>query len=363
VIVAVGMTALPDASGASANRHGVRMALRASSGRTLWSARFGGADESADLVGAGRGLVFGLGCASSERPRGPILVAFDQVNGKQRWRRTFRAPAHQGGALLGGPDTAAAGVVIFTTPGTVRALRFDSGAVRWRAEVVRALAAGPTFVYTVQRDPRSSNDDLVALDRSTGRSRWHVPLPGPVLLGAASEDTLVLVGQPRASTFVLDARTGAVRFAVTMGNSPSAELTSGVLVYDAPDPSRPLAVAVDALTGVQRWSGSYAVLGGMHGPEGVLYAYDDVAVVDGGPEVVKLRVSDGTVLWQQPHHEGGLFADGATDTTLMLANSSSLTALDASTGAQRWRRSTPDLHSAAVSRERVFATTGCPDPG
>jgi outer membrane protein assembly factor BamB len=346
----------PASSGSASESHGYRVALDASSGRRLWRARFGGPEYTSCLAFANSGVVFGTASGTPASPiRAQAVDAFNERDGRLRWRQTLTANRSQPLKLVGGPDPTADQLVIAAWRGSAVALQVSDGRERWHARATQTVAAGPNYVYVVAQTSRAGQE-LQALERRTGRVRWRAKLPGPVTFGLLTASTLALVGPANAPVVVMDALTGEHRFSVTVGRGEGAVLTDSALIYDDPA-AEGVAVAVDAHTGTQLWKGRYAANRSAPVLGDVVYLYD----LGGASRLSRLQSTTGSVDWTMSYGQGGLLGAAPTRTTLLIGNSaSSLVAVDAASGSVRWATNLPGFtSSAALDGDRVFASSGC----
>jgi outer membrane protein assembly factor BamB len=207
-----------------------------------------------------------------------------------------------------------------------------------------------------------SKDGVIhALDLPTGTERWSAALHATA--GSASPlivDGLVIVGDQAGTVHAFDPGTGAQRWERQLdGAIDGAAAAVGHRVLTATEAGR--AYAIDARSGTVAWT---TVL-----PAGVtrsVTASADSVFVGAGGALAGLRLSDGTMLWQSTvaktgscgtptvaaglvYDAAGLDGDGSAPVSVV--------AVDATTGAPRWRYTSPTgrtTYTPAVSDGRAY---------
>ena len=150
-------------------------AVDGATGKVLWTVR--GVERDLGILGAGAPAA-GEGLAVFAFDSGEIFAA-DAASGTPRWRG-FVAGQRTGPAMAAYPDIsgdpviANGTVVAASQAGRMTVFGTGDGAVRWAAGTGAmsppAVAGNSIFVV-------SDRNELVRLDRASGRTVWSVPLP------------------------------------------------------------------------------------------------------------------------------------------------------------------------------------------
>lgn len=262
-----------------------------------------------------------------------------------------------------------AGAVVLAGGGEVRALEPD-GATRWRVDVPGAGLHPPALGRTTVLVGARAR--IVALDRTTGATRWEAPAPEaaaphPVALAGG----LALVGTETGALMALDAHTGETRWSVLYpGSIRSAPVVSlphdtrseGVVAATWHGGAEPRLRALDLVTGAVRW-------------DAPLLAFASAPVTSGGlvvvgegdghyaARVVARRVRDGVEAWSAPvpaSFESGIIPAAAGGEVAVVDHFGTVTVLDATTGAVRTRTELeePVLHTTVLlTGEDLVLTT------
>jgi outer membrane protein assembly factor BamB len=261
--------------------------------------------------------------------------------------------------------SAAAPSVVPTSPasGDVTTYRGDAGrtgamqgpgptgspGVAWQFQAGAPVGSSPAVVG--DRAYLLSNDGVVhALNLATGTATWEVSLGATT--GSASPLVvagLVVVGDSSGAVHALDAASGAKRWSTqTDGAIDGAAAGVGDLVLTATEAGT--AYALDARTGAVAWKTTL--------PAGVtrsVTASAGTVFVGAKGMLVALRLSDGSILWQAPVATTGdcgtpTVADGLVFDSTGLDGTDpaakGVVALDAATGAVRWRYASPTQRQA-----------------
>jgi outer membrane protein assembly factor BamB len=268
------------------------------------------------------GLVYFGGAQDGDYPSS--VYALDARTGAMRWRvwtggREFTAPAIANGV-----------VYIGSQDGSISALDASTGAVRWRVATsgrgVSSPAVANGAVYV------GINGSLVALDASTGALRWQFPpktSPSPTT--GASLGTVRPQVQP----------SGFPYFAFS-----TPVVANGVVYADSEGDQS--VYALDATTGALRWQflpppsdngfpeapaverGVVYVVSGHNEPLGS--AHGSIYALDATTGALRWRVHDSTHAYSAPAVADGVIYVSSTE--------GYVSALDAITGAVRWRFAT-----------------------
>ncbi|HEY0037275.1 MAG TPA: PQQ-binding-like beta-propeller repeat protein [Longimicrobium sp.] len=257
------------------------------------------------------------------------------------------------------------------------------GTVRWRASTGQATASTAGFNTVVAGDVVVVPDiALYGFDRQTGALRWRFAPEGgsPGAANLASDGETVYAGSLEGRVYAVDARTGAARWTVELGRGEGvaafdptiADGTVYVGIKRLTIPNTGALVALDAATGAVRWSREFTSddprLGtGCFGGAVVYGGLVIVSIQDG--TVAALDRGTGAVRWRASRLSNlPLGAGGSPDSDMrplvlageaVVAGSTTgvVTALDAATGAERWRAFAnrgSAVYPLAVDGERVY---------
>ncbi len=247
-----------------------------------------------------------------------ILCAFDVTTGQRRWCFKPDAGDWVWPALVDGSQR----TVYAMVSTDLVALDAATGSERWRIETVEETAADDVIrVYKDLALIWNTEGQIVALTAATGVEQWRTAgsyeLPGAVI----DDGVIWAAGGFPGHVVAVDLETGLERWRVA-GPTPRDSLRlMGVVEdtayvaskrYSAPDP-RPTVYALDALTGLVRWQREIE---------------DEQVNVYGVPYVgagEQLASSEASEAWSL---SAGAVYEGGADY---------LCALDAATGAERWR--------------------------
>lgn len=262
------------------------------------------------------------------------LHAVDAATGIPRWVHPT------GGAVDASPAVSGGMVFVTSTDGVICALSADDGELQWAWDSGALASSSPAVVgdCVVIGGPAST---VLALDAWSGDLRWTCRTGGDQVAGdligsqllspmdtsPAIIDGVVYIND--SQLLALDLATGTVRWAapVTTTATTSPAVSDGV-VYTAELGGA--ICAVDAATGDVRWRSA---------TRDVFFAFSTVAVVDD----TVIACGQGSASGEQT----GSDLDGGV-----------VLALDATTGALRWRTNTSDpvLCSPAVSGDVAYVT-------
>lgn len=325
-------------------------------------------------------LCLGAGCATG------IAGCLDPLTGRNfehdyDWATLAYDPANGGSTGAAGPGRPAErwsveSDLITSSPAVVDGTAYVGGAVegavyaidagtgdeRWTSSVDGSVYYTPTVsegvIYVVADDSR-----IHALG-TDGSREWSTDVADDLVSGCTVAGGMVYVSTIRGTLLALDADSGDE---VWHGPGGSIECTPAVAdgaVYsfghrEIDDTSRTVGVAVDAATGEEQWHYVWEGDGVLpyHAP-----AVGDEAVYvgTGGQELLALDRESGEELWlvdlngyvtQPPVIAEGTLYVGVTPHTqpARIENGgSSVVALDATSGEDRWRRAT-EKYGAAVS--------------
>ncbi len=229
------------------NLRGDLQALHVRTGKRIGSANFGDAIQGSPVI---RGRTAYLAFANTRES----LVAFDLVDGRPAWKRSYGevevSPLWMDGKLYIGnldgsffcvepatgdsvwrftiPDnirrmgirSSPAGfsttVIFGADNGIVYALDADKGTLRWSYETGAPVMAPPTImrgsVYAASLD-----GTLTCLDVGTGARRWRFATGGALYGAAAGAGDLVVIGSLAGSVFALRAENGELAWKANLG--------------------------------------------------------------------------------------------------------------------------------------------------
>ncbi len=201
------------------------------------------------------------------------LAAFERATGAPLWAADLGERANT-------PVMAGGRAVVSTWEGSLIGLDRATGSVQWRSGLPGpalgpAAAAGDTVVVSWESD-HGDGAGVVAVDATTGRPRWSVPLPpggvsGPGVLTAPGGPALVVVVAGDSAAHGLGADSGAERWRRELDGAGSPE----DVPLDAGDGAVLVAhrlggmALLDGTDGAPRWqvaSDGAAVRGGPAGP-------------------------------------------------------------------------------------------------
>jgi outer membrane protein assembly factor BamB/3',5'-cyclic AMP phosphodiesterase CpdA len=265
------------------------------------------------------------------------------------WRLRL-AGAVQAGIAVAGPAGGPVAVAA-STAGEVAAVRIPAGPGERRARWLWRVRLGPVYRCPgVDAEGRtlfvpSADRHLYALEAASGRTLWRFDAGAPVLSAPAvarlGEEEYVLFSAGRQLLSV-HATTGQLAWSVTgRGFSAGQAACDGLRVYTSADDGH--ARAHDALTGRQAWS-TPMVSGDQH--RMALYSgWDSTAVLGAGAVIVAtvsgslaLEAATGAVRWRLPgstmYPPAVALADG---TALLTDEQGAVCRVSLADGRARWR--------------------------
>ena len=252
----VGMPAA-DASGIALTTARERLVMLDPAGKVRWQADHDSVRDVAPLLLADQVLV-----ATEEG-----VAAYDRGNGRRRWETRLGERANT-------PVLAGGRAVVSTWEGSLYGLDVADGNVAWRVKLGGdalgpATAAGTTAVATFDTGRAAG---AVAVDATTGRQGWSVPLPsgGVSAPAVAGSDTVVVVAGDVA-VHGLSLQDGTERWRVESKGSGSPEVPPLPLADGTVVAAHRLGgfLAIRASDGEPLWlatSNGAAVRGGPAGP-------------------------------------------------------------------------------------------------
>jgi outer membrane protein assembly factor BamB len=191
-------------------------ALRADTGKPLWSTDVGGISTMANAVKAGRAVVVAV-CG-----RDSNSVALDAATGKIVWRSPYghcdATPAYADGKVF--VSDVLPGDTSLQKKTVVAALDARNGKPLWvyrgqaqglwsivasdEVAVAGTYAAGTYY----QADPLQ--DQFIAFNANTGKMRWRFHTSGPAKMSPVVDNGRVYIGDTAGLFYTLDARNGHV---------------------------------------------------------------------------------------------------------------------------------------------------------
>jgi outer membrane protein assembly factor BamB len=264
----------------------------------LWSENVGGGGEVLRLTLG----VAGSGDTVYAASRDGEVRALDAATGKKRWQTDTHLE------LSAGPGVGSGLVVVGTSDGDLAALDAATGKQRWKSRIAGEILA-PPLLDGDHVVVRSVEGRLRSLSTTTGKEDWMVEdvvprlsLRGTATPVAVGSDTVVCgfdTGKVMAVTLAKGEILWQTQLSTPHGRTElerlsdvdSAVVVSGKDVYAVGYQGRVAMMALDS--GQVWWSRD------MSSYRGLAIDDDQVYVSTSDGNVVALRRSDGTVVWQQ----------------------------------------------------------------
>jgi len=276
-----------------ASRNGVLYALNEQSGSVIWSHPTPNYPiTSSPLVADGK-VFFGNWCGGMLCNPAGHFVALDSATGTLLWLAATVPSA----AVVSSPSIDNGHVFFGEDDGTVVSLNETTGKAVWSVvpsgtvfvRTAPAVASGILFLGT--------GNSFLALDESTGATRWTFNTSGANATSATVSNGIVYFGTGKGRVEALNATTGASKWSSSIStpagisSSPALSLGSGILYLGANDN---YLYALNATNGNRVWrystgapiESSPAVADGR-----VFFGSLDNSVYALGPIVPKLQVS------------------------------------------------------------------------
>jgi outer membrane protein assembly factor BamB len=235
--------------------------------------------------------------------------------------------------------------------GTLSALDARTGELRWEETIGSSVTASPLYADGVVA-AGTQEGAIVALDAATGSEQWRFDAGSRAGASLAASDGVLVAGTDDGILFGLDIATGALQWQITT----AGPLTRGPAIADG---SLYVGVAggrfsaIDLATRDVLWAVELGP-GELATPavsDGTVYTATGLATTGVPHELVAMDVADGSRRWTfaAPSKEP-LFVS-AVDDRMVYAGSEdfSLYALDATTGALRWRFDTGGVVGSLAS--------------
>jgi outer membrane protein assembly factor BamB len=259
-------------------------------------------------------------------PGGSLMYCLDLATGSQIWSYDAKddilaPPTYADGRLFFGADN-----------GNIICLNAADGKELWVVSTPRSIRGGPAVVggvvYAVSLDRYA-----MALDAATGKRRWRTQLTDELWAAPAVSGGIVYVPTADAQIFGLDAADGRVRMQVTLARR-RALLNPAVVTEDAIYVAGRSELRAYNRRGSERWASEYNIFatGAPAWANGLLY----LSLTDG--HVLAVEPQRGKTVWEfdfntemaaPPTAVGNVIIAGAVGGMVY--------ALDAATGAPRWR--------------------------
>lgn len=287
---------------------------------------------------------------------GSGVLAYDVASGEQAWSFSpapgrllfYAAPSVQDGRVIVGDFGASRG---FFNPGVaanVYGLRETSGSTPdelWTSSgVANDRIVAPPLQVGDMAYVGTADNQLLALDATSGEVMWRVPTEHSIWAQPAYKDGVVYVGSLDKNVYALDAETGAVRWRTLLSGAIAGRpMVNGDLMYVTSFDRKLHALFID--TGEEAWSvdaGDW-IWGAATLDDGVVYFADAAGVVyavdsETGAERWTQQVS-GVVQTSPTVANGRLFItsdlDAADDESPGM-----ITVLSTADGVQLWQQQT-----------------------
>lgn len=325
-------------------------------------------------------------------PSAGRMAAFDVATGAQRWRTEILGATSDAavadGIVYVGSTRNTEDMTQGDDEGFLHGFDASTGAQVWQAPTggsgLSAPAVADNTVYVVGG---KGSDNLFAIDARSGKERWRIPVGFSACACApftpAVSGGLVYVGNDSGDLLAVNRASGRLdwRLKTPSGTNVHTPVVAGGVVYVGSDPGEPGGTgggvfAYDAGTGEPRWSSTVAASRAPALADGTLYVTSHIG---DAYAVVALDAASGMERWRAPLASrtasapfpgalalpsGGVPAV-AGDTVYVGAFNNyyadgDLLALDAATGAERWRVTLAGgvSESVSVSGGTIFASTG-----
>jgi outer membrane protein assembly factor BamB len=255
-----------------------------------------------------------------------------------------------GAALLAAALVAAA--FVLTRDGGGAELGPTSGPVpRWKFKTGGFVGSSPT-VSKGRVFFGSQNQDVYAVDATTGAERWRFETGKIVFSSPQVAKGVVYVGSHDGNLYALNEDSGKERWRFrTQAAIQSSPTAAGKLVYVGSDDGK--FYALDSATGFERWrfETGQPVFSSPAFAGGVVYVGsldNNVYALDARSGRKLWRFTTGGEVWSSPAVANGTVYVGSNDHNVY--------ALDAATGAERWRFTTRGVVSSspAVANGTVY---------
>lgn len=230
------------------------------------------------------------------------------------------------------------------------------GRVLWTVATSGPVDSSPTILdgvaYVVGGEGR-----LLALDVSTGKQRWSSTVDGLVGSPAIADDRVVALGKDGSINAIRMDGSSSWRTAADLAPNSSPLLVGGVLIAGGQGGS---IQAFDAVTGAARWT----VQTGDSLPRAAAGDESRAYIGSHDGRLYAIEITSGETAWtldaKADHFATPAVRDGSVLAAAATPDDASLLAVDAASGAERWRFVPPDgrgLHSPSVDGGAVYIST------
>jgi outer membrane protein assembly factor BamB len=267
------------------------------------------------------------------------VSALDLATGTERW--ILDVPVPDGGQQLVNDLLVSRSANYPNDPPSVYALGAQDGQARWQREVASSGYETPAISgdTVVTRD----GEVLVALSADDGNERWRFATSGELVHAAG--DGVVAVVNDGGDVQLLDANTGDVSWTATSDVEPVLALTMAPAVVVVHGADAQLA-GLDLATGEHRWSipaepGRTRQLLGVPSQDVLVWAElpsgDPAAPPsDRGTELVAIDLGSGQVTWRIATAGYGYESAVMVGDLLVIPHTATLEAVDVTSGETRW---------------------------
>jgi eukaryotic-like serine/threonine-protein kinase len=257
------------------------------------------------------------------------------------------------GAPIGSSPAVLDGIVyLLSNDGVVHALALTTGAELWRASL-GAEAAGSPLVTAGLVIVGDSKRVVHALSAGDGSARWTVPTDGPIAGAAAATSDIAVVATTTGSAYAIEIPGGTVRWKTAVGGAVGSSVAIGDgLVYLGAGPNL---VALALADGRIRWKQSVSAVGRIGTPtaaDGLVFA---ATGLDGGDAsvygVAAIDAATGASRWRFVSPSKAVVYTPAvvSGRAYIVGEDRRVTALDAATGTTIWSTTTEQVDEAVAA--------------
>lgn len=290
------------------------------------------------------------------------------------WNNNVIPPLQETPAAVASPPPESSDWPLYRgNPGRTGSTRFtgptQNFSIGWSQSLEGGVHGNPAIAGQMVFVPTEGS--LVALDLSTGQTVWSAPLSSESPAGTASGDPGTWVSSPvvydgvvyvadwNGTLHAYETSTGTSVWSVPgVSQTDPGPVVDGVLYTGGPDGAMH---ALDSRTGTQIWQTSLP-----NGPSRAASVENGMLFVGSGDgHVNALNTADGSIAWSVDIGGGVVrtivVASGIVFSTNFTAPSPVLIALDAQTGAERWRFQSPEnlpFQVPVITDGVVYAANG-----
>jgi len=275
---------------------------------------------------------------------------------------TFQAD----GGIGSSPAVVGDSVFVSSSDGAVQSLDFRTGALEWKTSLAGDLNHQSPLVVDGKVIVGDSSRVVHAIEASTGVEDWQASIDGPIGASAAAVGDTVFVATESGTAVALATADGAVRWQTRLrGGATRSIAASGDLAYCPL--SHGFFDAIRISDGALAWGARFADDGDGGTPtvaEGLVFAAAGLDGTDPAARaVIALDATTGAERWRRSSPAGKtLYAPAVRDgVAYIVAEDETVVAVDARTGELRWtaRTGAPNDALPVLSQQLVFvATTG-----